>query len=115
MELELGGYLYQLRAALDGAIYASAIEDTGSDPPPKASSMKFPICEQRKDWNSQSRKIASLNQGRKPFIELMQPFEEPKLEPKLRIGNFNRCLRFLNELARIDRRRRLHTFVAAAS
>jgi len=110
MELELGEYLYQLRAALDGAIYASAVEDTRQDPPPKASTTEFPICELRKDWSSQSRKIASLNEGRRRFIELMQPFEEPDLEPKWRIGNFNRCLRFLNELARIDRHRRLHTF-----
>jgi len=110
MELELGEYLYQLRAALDGAIYASAVEDTASDPPPKASSLEFPICDQKKDWGGQTRKIALLNEGRRRFIELMQPFEEPNLEPKLRIGNFNRCLRFLNELARIDRHRRLHTF-----
>lgn len=110
MELELGEFLYQLRAALDGAIYASAVEDTASDPPPKASSIEFPICDQRKDWSGQSRRIALLNEDRRRFIELMQPFEEPDLAPKLRIGNFNRCLRFLNELARIDRHRRLHTF-----
>lgn len=114
LELELGGFLYQLRAALDGAIYASAIEDTGSNPPPKASSTEFPVCEERKDWERQSRKIASLNDGRKRFIALMQPFEEPELEPKYRIENYNRCLRLLNEWARIDRHRVPHTFVTFA-
>jgi len=115
MELELGEYLYQLRAALDGAIYASAIEDTGSNPPPKGSSIEFPICRERKEWSGQSRKIALLNDGRRRFIELMQPFEEPELEPRYRIGNFNRCLRFLNELARVDRHRRLHAFSTYAT
>jgi hypothetical protein len=32
--LQIGEILYQLRAALDGSIYASAILDTGQDPPP---------------------------------------------------------------------------------
>lgn len=40
----------------------------------------------------------------------MQPFEEPALEAKYRIANYNRSLRFLNDLARLDRHRRLHTF-----
>jgi hypothetical protein len=110
MELELGEYLYQLRAALDGAVYASAIEDSGSDPPPSPFSTEFPICKDRKDWNGQARKIAYLNQGRQRFIHLMQPFEEPVIEPQYRIANFNRSLRFLNDLARLDRHRRLHTF-----
>jgi hypothetical protein len=36
-ELLIGEYLYQLRAALDGAIYACAIEDSGQNPPPTVS------------------------------------------------------------------------------
>lgn len=110
LELELGEYLYQLRAALDGAVYASAIEDTGTDPPPNPSTTEFPICKDLKEWNGQARKIVSLNSGRQRFIRLMQPFEEPSIEPQYRIANFNRSLRFLNELARLDRHRRLHTF-----
>jgi hypothetical protein len=110
MELELGEYLYQLRAALDGAVYASAIEDSGSNPPPNPSGTEFPICKDRKEWNGKARKIACLNPGRQRFIQLMQPFEEPVIECQYRIANFNRSLRFLNDLARLDRHRRLHTF-----
>jgi hypothetical protein len=115
VELELGEFLYQLRAALDGSVYASAIQDSGQNPPRKPSSIEFPICEKKEDWSTQSRKIAQLNAGRQRFIELTQPFAEPALEDSLRILNSNRCLRFLNELARIDRHRRLHTLVTAVS
>jgi hypothetical protein len=96
-------------------VYASAIQDCGQNPPRKPSSIEFPICEKKEDWSTQSRKIAQLNAGRRRFIELTQPFAEPPLEDSLRILNSNRCLRFLNELARIDRHRRLHTLVAAIS
>lgn len=115
LELELGEFLYQLRAALDGAVYASAIQDSGQNPPPKASSIEFPICERKDEWARQSRKIALLNPGRRRFIEVTQPFAEPSLEASLLVLNSNRCLRFLNELARIDRHRRLHTLVAGIS
>jgi hypothetical protein len=115
LELELGEFLYQLRAALDGAVYASAIQDSGHNPPPKASSIEFPICESKEEWSKQSRKIAQLNDGRRRFIEATQPFAEPPLEASLQVLNSNRCLRFLNELARIDRHRRLHTLIAGIS
>ena len=115
LELELGEYLYQLRAALDGSVYASAIQDSGQNPPPKASSIEFPICESKDEWPKQSRKIAQLNAGRQRFIEATQPFAEPPLEASLLVLNSNRCLRFLNELARIDRHRRLHTLIAGIS
>lgn len=39
----------------------------------------------------------------------MQPFDEPSIEAQYRIANYNRSLRFLNDLARLDRHRRLHT------
>jgi hypothetical protein len=115
LELELGEYLYQLRAALDGSVYASAIQDSGQNPPPKASSIEFPICESKEEWPKQSRKIARLNAGRQRFIGVTQPFAEPPLEASLLVLNSNRCLRLLNELARIDRHRRLHTLIAAIS
>jgi hypothetical protein len=115
LELELGEYLYQLRAALDGSVYASAVQDSGQNPPPKASSIEFPICENKEEWPRQSRKIALLNDGRRRFIEVTQPFAEPPLEASLMVLNSNRCLRFLNELARIDRHRRLHTLIAGIS
>jgi hypothetical protein len=111
--MELGEFLYQLRAALDGAIYACAVQDSGADPPPRVSSLEFPICEKKEDWKKQTRKIAALNLGRQRFIELMQPFEEPDIEPALRIGNFNRALRHLNDLARLDRHRKLHGLCTA--
>jgi hypothetical protein len=95
LELELGEFLYQLRAALDGAVYASAIQDSGQNPPPKTSSIEFPICERKEEWAKQSRKIALLNAGRRRFIEVTQPFAEPPLEASLLVLNSNRCLQVL--------------------
>lgn len=115
LELELGEFLYQLRAALDGAVYACAIEDSSVNPPPNASTIEFPICAKEDEWKRQSRKVASLNAGRRRFIELMQPFAEPDLSPELRICNYNRSLRFLNDLARVDRHRTLHSLCTAVA
>jgi hypothetical protein len=111
LELELGEFLYQLRAALDGAVYACAIEDSSANPPPEASRIEFPICAREDEWRRQSRKVGALNAGRRRFIGLMQPFAEPDLSPELRICNYNRSLRFLNDLARMDRHRTLHSKV----
>jgi hypothetical protein len=115
LELELGEYLYQLRAALDGAVYASALEDSGQTVPSKPAGLEFPICDNAKDWPRQARKIAQLNDGRRRFIEVTQPFAEPQVEAALRIANSNRSLRILNDLARMDRHRRLHTLAVATS
>lgn len=110
LELLIGEYLYQLRAALDGATYACAIEDSGHNPLPKASTIEFPICGSIADWTKHARKIAQLNPGRRRFIEALQPFAEPSVDASLRIVNANRSLGFLNDLARLDRHHRLHTF-----
>ena len=59
LELELGEYLYQLRAALDSSVYASAIQDSGQNPPPKPSSIEFPICESKEDGPDNLEKLRS--------------------------------------------------------
>ena len=115
LELELGEFLYQLRAALDGAVYACAIQDSSANPPPDASRIEFPICTKEDEWRRQSKKVAALNSGRRRFIGLMQPFAEPDLSPELRICSYNRSLRFLNDLARMDRHRTLHSLCTAVA
>src|ERR1700687_6277214 len=42
--LELGEFLYQLRAALDAAIYEIACVNSGTRPPADEQSLAFPIC-----------------------------------------------------------------------
>jgi hypothetical protein len=41
--LDIGEMLYQLRAALDGAVYDAAVVVSGSSPPPGADKLQLPI------------------------------------------------------------------------
>jgi hypothetical protein len=109
LSFEIGEALYQLRAALDGCIYAAAILDSGQDPPPDERHLQFPICNSLSDFNNRSRDIAPLAQKRRDIIESVQPYNTPTgLDPKLMIANFNRNLAILNDWARKDRHRKLH-------
>lgn len=100
--------LYQLRAALDGAVYAAAVVDSGSDTPPNENLLEFPICDSRNDFIRQARKIAPLSNERKALTEAVQPFNIPDIDPRWMIGNYNRSLKILHDWARKDRHRKLH-------
>lgn len=113
VSLELGEMLYQLRAALDLAVYAARVRETGKNPPPDEDKLEFPICKSRADFCSFDR--APLAQKRRDFMESVQPYNVPKIEQRDLVYNFNRTLGILNEWARIDRHRRLHVVGAWAS
>jgi hypothetical protein len=106
--LQFGELLYQLRAALDGCIFAAAILDSGKNPPPKERRLEFPICTRRDEFKNSDSKIFPLSDKRKAIIEAVQPYNTPALSPELFIGNVNRSLGFLNDWARKDRHRKLH-------
>jgi hypothetical protein len=114
--LELGEVLYNLRAALDGAIYAAAVRETRSDPPLAARSLEFPVCSSADYFRQAERKVAPLTGQRRLIIESIQPYNEPPdLEPSLLVFNFNRTLSILNDWARKDRHRTLHVVGAWSS
>jgi hypothetical protein len=114
--LELGETLYHLRAALDGAIYAAAIRETRSDPPPVARNLEFPVCSSADYFGQSERKIAPLTGQRRLIIEAIQPYNAPsELAPSLLVFNFNRALSILNDWARKDRHRTLHVVGAWSS
>src|SRR6266446_1212297 len=71
LALELGETLYQLRAALDSCIYASAIQQSGQDPPPKEKELEFPICDSQGQFRNDSRKISPLSEERRLLVELV--------------------------------------------
>ena len=104
--LELGEMLYQLRAALDHVIYATAVRETGQDPPPDHDVLEFPITMSPDAFQRAAWKIAPLSEEFRPLIEWVQPYNADKVpEP----GNvLNTSLGLLHEWARIDRHRRLH-------
>lgn len=99
LPLTMGELLYQLRAALDNALYTAAIIDSGEDPPPGADKLQWPVCATRKEWRNQKSRLQHLRPHLVEMLEAIQPYnaEAP---------DWN-CLTLLNDLARIDRHRTL--------
>jgi hypothetical protein len=109
ISLELGEFLYQLRAALDACIYKAAIIDSGQNPPPDHERLEFPVCFSEEHFQANAAKIAPLKQKRRDIVKAVQPYTVLKtLTPELMIYSFNRNIKMLNDWARKDRHRRLH-------
>jgi hypothetical protein len=110
IRFHLGEFLYQLRAALDGCVYQSAIIDSGCNPPPNESTLEFPICTKGREFKSKRNraKIAPLAQERRNIIEEVQPYRTPKVAPEELVREASRSLGILNDWARKDRHRTLH-------
>jgi hypothetical protein len=116
LSLVLGEFLYQLRAALDGAIYDAVVIASGKNPPPNHQDLQFPICSTADQFNNARKAmIAALSEKCKTQIELFQPYNMPDITPELMVFNFNRSLSILNDWARKDRHRRLHMVASFAS
>jgi hypothetical protein len=107
--LQLGEMLYQLRAALDAAVYKAAVLDTGQDPPPSEQNLEFPIFHSPSVYAKKSAlKIKPLALKRQKLIEAVQPYNMPDLKPEQMVFNGHISLGILNDWARKDRHRRLH-------
>ncbi len=114
--LELGEMLYHLRAALDGAVYESAIVETGQNPPPGQNRLEFPIYTSLAEFlKVGAKRIRALSQKSQYYIESIQPYHTPELQPELMVNNVNRNLLIINDWARKDRHRTLHVVGAWAS
>ena len=109
LSLLLGEFLYQLRACLDGAIYETAVELTGQDPPPRASKLEFPIARTVEEWEAAVRRgrLSGLRDDQVDMVRRFQPFRLPS-EYDHRIWFPTEALMLLNDMARQDRHRRLH-------
>src|ERR1035437_691658 len=98
----MGEWLYNLRCALDYAVYAGAKCVSGQDPPPGEGSLQFPCSLTESEYRDNVRRQLGPLAGRPSadVIESMQPFRREDKD--------NSALWWLHELARIDRHRRLH-------
>lgn len=106
--LELGEILYHLRAILDASVYASAVQQSGQDPPPDEEHLEFPICASYDDFKKAGWKIRPLSDERRRIIEAVQPYNAPENVPlDVMVYNVNRTLGILNDWARKDRHRNL--------
>lgn len=110
LSLDLGEMLYQLRAALDGCIYAAAILQSGQNPPPNEERLEFPLCSSPEEFKRALWHVRPLKNSPRlmEIIETVQPYRVPDIRPDQMVLNLNRTLGILHDLARKDRHRSLH-------
>jgi hypothetical protein len=100
LSLTLGEFLYQLRAALDNCLHAVAVIASGTNPPPGASALQWPICDTPAAFDKQRPRLKHLPARLVECLEAIQPY-------RAELPAWN-SLRILNDLARVDRHRALH-------
>jgi hypothetical protein len=77
--------IHNLRCALDHVIYAIAVFQSGTDPPPDADTLAFPICDTPERFRGARRKIRALSERVRSELEAVQPYNRahPRLPPLL--------------------------------
>lgn len=104
-----GEYFYNLRAALDYAVYATAIIDNGwRNPPPGEHILQYPVCDTPASWRKNAYHVGPLSEKHRTWIESVQPYvgtDDPT----------ERGIYWLNHLARLDRHRALRVIGAYVS
>ncbi len=83
-----GDCIHDLRCSLDHLVYASAIYETQTDPPPNHTSLMFPICDSRTIFDkSAPQRMGNLSDPVRAEIERLQPYNRPheKLPPVLSV------------------------------
>jgi hypothetical protein len=98
--LVVGDSLHNLRCALDHLVYAIAVHESGTDPPPDENKLMFPIAATLVKFNESAQRIRTLSAPVRDAIEAVQPYRRPhpKLPPPLAI---------LRDLENIDKHRLL--------
>ncbi|MXV91268.1 MAG: hypothetical protein F4121_11490 [Acidimicrobiia bacterium] len=96
--LELGEWLYNLRACLDYIIWATCAHVTGQMPPPDEATLQYPIYEHKSAWDNNEYRLKHLRDHHREMLLRVQPFNSDADASYLRV---------INRLARIDRHRRL--------
>lgn len=109
LSILFGEYFYNLRAALDYAVYATAIVDNGwQDPPPGEHVLQFPVCDTPESWKTSAYHVRPLSERHRSWIEQVQPYQGTG-DPTVR------GIYWLNHLARLDRHRALRVVGAYVS
>jgi len=101
-----GDCVHNLRSALDSAVYALAVKESGSNPPPNFDALQFPITDAPKKFAGQvKRRLTLLSTQAQARIERAQPYNRRHRElPPL--------LWLLGEFDNIDKHRLLNVVVA---
>jgi len=106
---ELGEFFYQLRAALDAAVWKAVWILDGSEPPAKANRLEFPIYATQQQFDAAAIHKFNFPQELREWLSAVQPYsaDKPVGDPDL---GLNVTLERLHNCARKDRHRRLHVF-----
>ncbi len=108
----IGEFFYQLRAALDAAMYKSLVLQDGKDPPDGANRVEFPIYDDEKQFDKCLAMKSSLPQQFKDLLRSIQPFAG-ETTSEWGLKELGRRLEVLHDCARKDRHRRLHVVMAS--
>ena len=83
--LIIGDCVHNLRSALDHLVYAIAVREAGTDPPPDERRLQFPICDSPVKFSEQEWRLQSLSQTVRTVLEAVQPYKRlhPSLPPLL--------------------------------
>ena len=103
-----GDCIHNIRSVLDNLVYAVAVVEAGSNPPPGAGKLQFPIAKTAEQFAKQRSRIASLSSSMQARIEGVQPYNRPRhdLPPLLSI---------LNEFDNVNKHRLLNLVFANAA
>ncbi|MFZ0913519.1 MAG: hypothetical protein WBQ76_10090 [Candidatus Korobacteraceae bacterium] len=72
--LIVGDTINNLRSALDHLIYAIAVHESGSNPPPDEKRLAFPICDTPGEFKDAAKRIKSLTPDVRAVVESVQPY-----------------------------------------
>ncbi len=112
LALELGEVLYQIRAALDNAVYASCVCDCTNDFTKYERDIGFPVCATPKSFKDRVEHKC-LDKKRIQILRTIQPFYTDNMPNEFKFRCYSWAFHVLNEWAKIDRHRRLHVLTAA--
>lgn len=102
-----GEWLYILRAALDYAVYETAVVASGKRPPPRSGDLQFPVCDSKDMFDRSRKNLRALAPHQLDLLEMMQPYQHDNPDTS--------ALRWLNRFSREDRHRQLSVLTAYAA
>jgi len=111
LALELGEMFYQLRAALDAAVYKVSVHSHGFDPPPKETRVEFPIYTEKERFEKSPTYKPPFPKEIRDWLETIQPYNITKATTLEEQGLIV-SLHLLHDCARKDRHRKLHVIAA---
>jgi hypothetical protein len=114
LAIEIGEMFYQLRAALDCAVYKAAVLAESIDPPSNEDRVEFPIYSSSKRFQGNPVNDSPFPSKLRDWLELIQPYNADKTE-NTELANLWRFLEILHDCARKDRHRKLHLIAAVPS